>query len=353
MRVSLLVAAAAAAALLSLLLAAPITAHADDSIDMMITEMEQAADGQLDFDVLMQMANSADVDADAGADADADADADAEAAVAVTGCNNSPPDNKYTCVQQKEWGKCGESWMKGHCELTCGTCNSGGGGDCKDVSPPGDKYSCSQQKEWGKCGESWMSGYCQKSCGTCGSAPAGNSKASASLKALKIKGDSTRTAPLKSYGSSYKSNKAKVMSALKKAGFSKAQQVLFLAIAMLETNTMDPAQRDTGKKGLSTNYSLWNVCLDMIQMAGKKASADLNTWKGLNKMAALLKAMLKKYGVNPFLNFLRGGRDGYRTTTAYGCQGYRSAIASMVRIIDQNPSLLTDDRRIDLSEAHV
>ena len=355
MRVSLLVAAAVVAALLSLLVAPSVAAHGDHSIDMMITEMERATEGELDFDVLLQMASS--VDNDAEADADAGADADAAADVSVSGCNNSPPDNKYTCVQQKEWGKCNESWMKGHCELTCGTCKNGGSG-CKDVSPPGDKYTCTQQKDWGKCGESWMSGYCKKSCGTCGStgggsAPAGNSKPSASLKALKIKGDSSRTAPLKSYGSKYKANKAKVMSALKKAGFSKAQQVLFLAIAMLETNTMDPAQRDTGKTGASTNYSLWNVCRDMIEYAGKKATADLNTWKGVNKMAALLRALLKKYGVNPFLNFLRGGRDGFRTTTAYGCVGYRNAIASMVRIIDQNPSLLTDDRRIDMSEEHV
>ena len=62
MRVSLLVAAAVLAALLSLLVAPSAAAHGDDSIDMLIAEMERATEGELDFDVLMQMANSVDTD---------------------------------------------------------------------------------------------------------------------------------------------------------------------------------------------------------------------------------------------------------------------------------------------------
>ena len=37
---------------------------------------------------------------------------------------------------------------------------------CTDLQPPG-RYSCSQQASWGKCGESWMVGKCNKSCGRC------------------------------------------------------------------------------------------------------------------------------------------------------------------------------------------
>jgi hypothetical protein len=47
-------------------------------------------------------------------------------------CTDVPPDNRYTCEQQRGWGKCNEPWMEGHCQRTCGTCpdpSSGGGGE--------------------------------------------------------------------------------------------------------------------------------------------------------------------------------------------------------------------------------
>lgn len=49
-----------------------------------------------------------------------------------------------SCEQQREWGKCSESWMRdgGYCELTCGVCKPGStssrGGACSDKPPPGD-----------------------------------------------------------------------------------------------------------------------------------------------------------------------------------------------------------------------
>lgn len=93
------------------------------------------------------------------------------------GCDDTPPDGNSTCVQQAQWGKCGESWMQGFCSASCGRCGSNGGGNngggnsgggaCGDTPPNGD-YSCAEQASWGKCGEAWMQGYCKSSCGTCG-----------------------------------------------------------------------------------------------------------------------------------------------------------------------------------------
>ena len=41
---------------------------------------------------------------------------------------------------------------------------------CEDERPPSSRqYSCAQQKGWGKCGESWMKGYCCKTCFGCAS----------------------------------------------------------------------------------------------------------------------------------------------------------------------------------------
>ena len=70
-----------------------------------------------------------------------------------------------SCQQQKDWGKCSESWLKdgGYCKATCSLCgevaapSSSEAGGCSDVAPP-DGTSCQQQKDWGKvhwglCGE--------------------------------------------------------------------------------------------------------------------------------------------------------------------------------------------------------
>ena len=38
-------------------------------------------------------------------------------------CTDTPPDERYTCAEQVGWGKCGKSWMKGYCELSCGKCS--------------------------------------------------------------------------------------------------------------------------------------------------------------------------------------------------------------------------------------
>jgi hypothetical protein len=42
----------------------------------------------------------------------------------------------------------------------------GGVPECDDKQPSGSEYSCEQQKDWGKCSESWMTdgGFCRKTC---------------------------------------------------------------------------------------------------------------------------------------------------------------------------------------------
>lgn len=38
---------------------------------------------------------------------------------------------------------------------------------CSDVPPPPGIFSCPEQAQWNKCGESWMEDYCAFSCGRC------------------------------------------------------------------------------------------------------------------------------------------------------------------------------------------
>jgi hypothetical protein len=37
-------------------------------------------------------------------------------------CTDKPPQGKYTCAQQKAWGKCSDDFMRGHCCTTCWGC---------------------------------------------------------------------------------------------------------------------------------------------------------------------------------------------------------------------------------------
>ncbi|PAV65292.1 hypothetical protein WR25_13032 [Diploscapter pachys] len=98
-------------------------------------------------------------------------------------CNTDvrPPTSlEYSCSQQAGWNKCGESWMQGYCCMSCKRCAGSGGSNstnppptsappsgCTDV-PPDGSYTCQQQAGFGKCNESWMQGHCDLSCGRCG-----------------------------------------------------------------------------------------------------------------------------------------------------------------------------------------
>ena len=37
-------------------------------------------------------------------------------------CSDNAPGGGYTCAQQVGWGKCGETWMKGYCCMSCFSC---------------------------------------------------------------------------------------------------------------------------------------------------------------------------------------------------------------------------------------
>merc|ERR1712072_612732 len=91
------------------------------------------------------------------------------------GCTDTPPSGGHTCAQQKA---CGKSFMKGHCCKTCHNCSCGArpsppgpprpplGPKCAD-KPPSGSWSCAQQKAWGKCHDSFMKGHCCQTCFNC------------------------------------------------------------------------------------------------------------------------------------------------------------------------------------------
>eukprot|EP01025_Chloroclados_australasicus_P033585 TRINITY_DN3428_c0_g1_i1.p1 TRINITY_DN3428_c0_g1~~TRINITY_DN3428_c0_g1_i1.p1 ORF type:complete len:505 (-),score=42.76 TRINITY_DN3428_c0_g1_i1:1199-2713(-) len=96
-------------------------------------------------------------------------------------CTDVPPDSQYSCARQKEFGKCNASWMvQGEfCKKTCGRCDSQATvptipqvvdppPGCFDI-PPDSKYTCVQQRDFGKCEAQWMlaGGFCKLTCNRC------------------------------------------------------------------------------------------------------------------------------------------------------------------------------------------
>merc|ERR1712032_650625 len=94
---------------------------------------------------------------DAGQSSEGDAGQSTEG-----GCDDTPPPySQFSCEEQKNFGKCGEEFMKGFCQASCGTC---GETLCIPDPPPGSGSSCEEQKNFGKCSADFMQGFC---CGVC------------------------------------------------------------------------------------------------------------------------------------------------------------------------------------------
>jgi predicted esterase len=88
---------------------------------------------------------------------------------AVGPCVDRPVPGKYTCAQQRRFGKCSAAFMRGYCSRTCARCRPAGPvkpRPCVDLKVPG-RFTCAQQKAFGKCGATWMRGYCNKTCKRC------------------------------------------------------------------------------------------------------------------------------------------------------------------------------------------
>ena len=172
------------------------------------------------------------------------------------------------------------------------------------------------------------------------------------LSTLNINARADRTAPVKNLGSNYGANKRRHVDALKRAGLYDAYLALAVAIGMQETSTFNPADYDSSKTGDSTNYSAFNFNRDMLTRIGIQPTNSFNTWAGIDSAAAACKKMVTQYGVNGFLNYQRGGYTAWKDGHSYDAAGYRNAIASIVRYIENDRSLLTDDRRVEMSTAH-
>lgn len=168
---------------------------------------------------------------------------------------------------------------------------------------------------------------------------------------------------LTSYGPVLAYNKARLVSAFDTCITPPAQRRLFMAMAMLETNTLTDAERDASKDDTtdgSANVSLFNLNVDMIRRLNDDPDRlDDGNARSLALTVCLLQKGIKDWGVIGLLNFVRGGFTGFASgnstaaSNVYGIKDYRKTVASIMSAIDKRPVLMRDDRRVEIFLEHV
>lgn len=162
---------------------------------------------------------------------------------------------------------------------------------------------------------------------------------------------------IRSYGYAFQKNKQAIVSIADYAGATSNERAVIIAMAMIETTTLSADDRDRSKDTRtdgSANVSLFNLNVDLVLRLGYAGDTRwLNSQAALPTAVGLILKGLRRMGVVPFLNYVRGGYTAWKDGKSYDAYGYRNAIATMLRLIDEQPCLLYDDRRIDIDLKHV
>jgi hypothetical protein len=159
------------------------------------------------------------------------------------------------------------------------------------------------------------------------------------------------------YGFILRFNKQRLCMVTDAAGIPPHLKALMVAMAMQESTTMSSVDRDATKDGDgdAANVSLFNLSIDLV----RHIDLAVDPWS-LNQacnlpvvVVRLIQSGIRKWGIERFLNFVRGGCTAFNDGHNYGAAEYREGIATILRQIDRDPSLLTDDRRVDVCVPHV
>ena len=163
-----------------------------------------------------------------------------------------------------------------------------------------------------------------------------------------------RTFSIGNYGAVLKANKVLLNAAFDAAKVLPKYRALMLAMAFIETVTLSSAQRDTTKNGLSANYSLFNLNSHLILETGFSGDLNfLNKPEALTKVVEIILKGVSIWGVEGLLNFNRGGMTAFKDGKSYGVWDYRNSIATILKILDAQPSLFFDERRININLPYV
>lgn len=153
------------------------------------------------------------------------------------------------------------------------------------------------------------------------------------------------------------SNKSLLHQAFNAAGIREEWRVLMMAMAMIETRTMSPAERDASKDKRTdgaANASVFNLSEDMLRRLGYRGNIHaLDPLANLPQVVRLIAAGIVAWGIDSMLNFVRGGAKAFTDGVSYGAVDYRNAVATTIKVIDIHPSIMFDSRRIEINVPHV
>lgn len=158
------------------------------------------------------------------------------------------------------------------------------------------------------------------------------------------------------YGFLLRYNKQRLVMVCRNAGVPPHLTALMVAMAMQETTTMSSDDRDATKDGdgAAANVSLFNLSIDLVRQVDPSVDPwSLNHVSNLPVAVGIIKAGIDRWGIERFLNFVRGGRTAFEDGVSYGAANYRDGVATILRQIDLDPKLLDDDRRVDVCVPHV
>lgn len=160
-----------------------------------------------------------------------------------------------------------------------------------------------------------------------------------------------------SYGAALKRNKERLVKAFALHSLREERRALLMAMAMIETNTMSPSERDASKDNRtdkSANASIFNLSEDMLNELGFQGNIHmLDPLESLPKVVGLIHKGIDLWGVTRLLNFVRGGRTAFKDGVSYGAAEYRNAVATILKVIESSSFVMNDDRRVEVYVPHV
>ncbi len=113
--------------------------------------------------------------------------------------------------------------------------------------------------------------------------------------------------------------------------------------------------RDTSKDWdpSAANVTCFNVNIDFLTHYGFPRPHNYDSDENLYDVISCIDKSFDVDGMERSLNFHRGGRTGYNDPNAFQAPEYRDGIASMYTALVNDPSILSDDRRIAVPIQHV
>jgi hypothetical protein len=173
------------------------------------------------------------------------------------------------------------------------------------------------------------------------------------------------------HGDRLRTNKQLLKAVFENLRISPDRRIFLLAIAIQESQTLSPGERDWTKDCTtndSANYSLFNINLDFIRFVtgGDPPSSlplvDNSSFINMTSVGAAVdiinKAIDKLGSATRVLVFHSGGRTAYEAMTPTDIdpkqllQGHPDAIKTIMKRLEEDAGLQSDNRRVGIAVEH-